>query len=328
MLRVGSRAQVMHGNAKQTSGGLMKKDLKYNKHGKIVSKKMSQIAKKEKRLENAGYITQKGVFGAQKKNIKGGVNFQLLRISQGQSKRSINDNDAKQSAIVSIESRIHKFSNVNRSVIQTFLIGLENKTIKRLARSGSFNPNNEIYIDKINKKVYKFGLWKDSERSIRNEFIAYSLLNATNNNSDKKHFPKLYDCILIPDTKYALLVIEYKYNLIQFKLNNESNNNKQTLYNETVAFLKGKGMVNRDLIGNLYYYLDADNKKIFYCIDFEEVEFINSSNKKIPVETQEKITKYNNLVNIVINNKKSSKRRKNNSSFFNGLPTGSLFGNN
>ena len=70
MLRVGSRAQVMHGNAKQTSGGLMKKDLKYNKHGKIVSKKMSQIAKKEKRLENAGYITQKGVFGAQKKILR------------------------------------------------------------------------------------------------------------------------------------------------------------------------------------------------------------------------------------------------------------------
>ena len=46
MQRIGSRSQVMHGNAKMTGGGLKKKDLKYNKHGKIVSKKMSQIAKK------------------------------------------------------------------------------------------------------------------------------------------------------------------------------------------------------------------------------------------------------------------------------------------
>ena len=29
-LRIGSRAQVMHGTAKMTSGGLTKKDLKYN----------------------------------------------------------------------------------------------------------------------------------------------------------------------------------------------------------------------------------------------------------------------------------------------------------
>ena len=71
MQRVGSRAQVMHGNAKMTGGGLKKKDLKYNKQGKIVSKKMSQRAKKEKRLQKAGYTTVKGQFGAF--NLKGGM---------------------------------------------------------------------------------------------------------------------------------------------------------------------------------------------------------------------------------------------------------------
>ena len=59
---IGSRAEVFHGTAKKTSGGLMKKDLKKNKAGKIVSKKMSDRAKKEKRLEKAGYKTKKGVF--------------------------------------------------------------------------------------------------------------------------------------------------------------------------------------------------------------------------------------------------------------------------
>ena len=62
MKTVGSRAEVWHGTAKKTSGGLLKKDLKMNKRGRIVSKKMSNRAKKEKRLEKAGYKTKKGVF--------------------------------------------------------------------------------------------------------------------------------------------------------------------------------------------------------------------------------------------------------------------------
>ena len=66
--RVGSRAQVMHGTAHHTSGGLTKKDLKMNKWGRIVSRKKSMKAKKEKRLEKAGYKTKKGKFGAVKKD--------------------------------------------------------------------------------------------------------------------------------------------------------------------------------------------------------------------------------------------------------------------
>ena len=61
--RIGSRAQVMHGTAKMTGGGLTKKHLKYNKRGKIVSKKASKSAKKSNNLVKAGYITRKGHFG-------------------------------------------------------------------------------------------------------------------------------------------------------------------------------------------------------------------------------------------------------------------------
>ena len=67
-LAVGSRAQVMHGTANHTSGGLTKGDLKYNKYGRIVSRKKSMKAKKDKRLEKAGYKTRKGKFGAVKKD--------------------------------------------------------------------------------------------------------------------------------------------------------------------------------------------------------------------------------------------------------------------
>jgi hypothetical protein len=38
---IGSRAQVMHGTAHHTKGGLTKKHLKYNKYGRIVSRKKS-----------------------------------------------------------------------------------------------------------------------------------------------------------------------------------------------------------------------------------------------------------------------------------------------
>lgn len=70
MKTFGSRAEVFHGNAKKTTGGLTKSDLLQNKHGEIVSRKKSITAKKEKRLEKAGYFTKKGVFGFVKKDVK------------------------------------------------------------------------------------------------------------------------------------------------------------------------------------------------------------------------------------------------------------------
>ena len=70
--KIGSRAQVMHGTAKMTGGGLKKKDLKYNKHGKIVSRaKSSKGPQMLKRLHDKGYFTRKGKFGAIKKGKKG-----------------------------------------------------------------------------------------------------------------------------------------------------------------------------------------------------------------------------------------------------------------
>jgi hypothetical protein len=44
--KIGSRAQVMHGTAEKTKGGLTKKSLKYNKAGRIVSRKKSATMKR------------------------------------------------------------------------------------------------------------------------------------------------------------------------------------------------------------------------------------------------------------------------------------------
>jgi hypothetical protein len=66
----GSRAEVFHGTAKKTTGGLTKKDLIKNKHGEIVSRKKHITAKREKRLEKHGYFAKKGKFGYVKKEVR------------------------------------------------------------------------------------------------------------------------------------------------------------------------------------------------------------------------------------------------------------------
>lgn len=61
---IGSKAQVFHGNATHTSGGLKKSDLVKNKHGRIVSRKKQAAGFKSIHfLVDAGYEPVKGKFG-------------------------------------------------------------------------------------------------------------------------------------------------------------------------------------------------------------------------------------------------------------------------
>lgn len=65
---VGTKAQVWHGTAKHTSGGLTKKDLMKHK-GKIVSKKKHTAGLKAiKKLRKMGYVAKKGTFKLFKKH--------------------------------------------------------------------------------------------------------------------------------------------------------------------------------------------------------------------------------------------------------------------
>ena len=66
---VGSKAQVWHGTARHTSGGLTRKDLMKNKHGRIVSRRKAALGKKAlKHLVKAGYKAKKGTFKLMKKH--------------------------------------------------------------------------------------------------------------------------------------------------------------------------------------------------------------------------------------------------------------------
>ena len=75
---VGSKAEVFHGNAKHTSGGLKKKDLMKTKAGRIVSRRKHALGKTAiKRLFKAGYKPKKGTFrlmgrGSQTRRKRGG----------------------------------------------------------------------------------------------------------------------------------------------------------------------------------------------------------------------------------------------------------------
>jgi len=68
---IGTRAQIWHGTAYKTSGGLTKSHLMKNHAGRIVSKAKHISAKKEMRLVKAGYGTKKGKFGFVKLGKKG-----------------------------------------------------------------------------------------------------------------------------------------------------------------------------------------------------------------------------------------------------------------
>jgi len=68
MPAIGTKAQVWHGTAKHTSGGLTRKDLMKTRKGRIVSKKKHAAGKKAlKQLRKAGYVAKKGTFKLFKK---------------------------------------------------------------------------------------------------------------------------------------------------------------------------------------------------------------------------------------------------------------------
>jgi hypothetical protein len=68
MQTFGSKAQVFHGTAKKTRGGLVKKDLMKTRKGRIVSRKQHAAGVKAvKRLFAMGFKPKKGTFKAFKR---------------------------------------------------------------------------------------------------------------------------------------------------------------------------------------------------------------------------------------------------------------------
>ena len=73
MQTVGTKAQVYHGTAKHTSGGLIKKDLMKTRRGRIVSRKKHAAGMKAiKKLRAMGYVAKKGKFTLFRKSMVDG----------------------------------------------------------------------------------------------------------------------------------------------------------------------------------------------------------------------------------------------------------------
>ena len=95
MLTVGSKAQVYHGTAKKTAGGLTKKDLMKTKRGRIVSKRKHAIGQKRiKTLRRLGFVAKKGTFRLFKRGKKGGALFSPSDVSGNEMFEDVSGNQA------------------------------------------------------------------------------------------------------------------------------------------------------------------------------------------------------------------------------------------
>lgn len=77
---VGTKAEVFHGTAKHTSGGLHKKDLMKTKRGRIVSRRKHAAGQKAiKKLRKLGYVAKKGTFKLFSKKSKRGGSDAMMK---------------------------------------------------------------------------------------------------------------------------------------------------------------------------------------------------------------------------------------------------------
>jgi len=70
---IGSKAEVFHGTAKKTSGGIVRAGLVKNRHGRIVSRKKQALGRKSiKHLFALGFKPKKGKFSLMRKSMAKG----------------------------------------------------------------------------------------------------------------------------------------------------------------------------------------------------------------------------------------------------------------
>jgi len=273
MLNIGSRCKVMHGNANKTSGGLKKEDLMYNKQGKIVSKKMSKNAKKENRLEKAGFITKKGIFGTIQ--MKGGDNT-----PPGTPVKTRNNPSRPPPLKGSFENRL--INAKQNAIVIAINMGFNLKPANMIAEREYANPANAVFIDKINKKVYKIGLWsKNNERSIEKECMAYTKLMNKYPNDANVHYPKMYGCMNIPNTEFGILILEYMVGIAPNNIKNKNNIITQDMKKSINEYLATAGIIHNDLDENLFIYKPLNKPSSILVMDFEDVTFIDNNKKNL-----------------------------------------------
>ena len=233
-------------------------------------------------MEKAGYKTKKGVFGSKK--VGGFTNIER--------KLPINMKDDLIKAI-----------NSANIPLSAELIGNRQYA----------NPDNAVFIDKSNEKVYKIGIYKsfevDTNLCIENECTAYDRLMEKRSNDINKHFAKRFGCNRIGTTSYGLLKIQYIPDLKPVSFNNNTIN----IRNEAKEYLEKLGIRHNDEKQNLFL-----RDGTFFWIDFERATFDGNNGSR---KTRRSIRNNGNS-NINNNNNNNgngnSKRRISRSLFYNG----------
>ena len=279
--RVGSRAQVMHGNAKMTGGGLRKKDLKYNKQGKIVSKKMSQRAKKEKRLQKAGYITKKGQFGVKK--MSGGRKEDYIPLLN---------------------------SNGNYTKFKELLSGIDSKlnnlTIAPLSYSNNIGPDpnpNTMLFKGVNQEgneyFIKIGLWYkrcEDSRNILTEREVYKRLKEKYSDNESNYAKMIgATSFEVGAQMYGIIVLEYK-DLTGYKNPTESD---KDIVEKALKFLEEAGIIHLDIVGNILIN-EEEGKKDFFLMDFELADISESIPKNDKKLEHKDVYKTSDMADLII----------------------------
>ena len=228
-LKIGSRAQVMHGKAEKTSGGLKKKDLKY-KNKRIISIKASKAAKKSDNLRKSGYFTIKGKFGSFKKNKK--------KIKKGGAEFIPPNYENIQNFSKRIRKHITNVNDIDVKNLNTYQI--KNKEYNKIKK----NISNKKFDSRINNQYKKYCNTLTKYINNKKNKALTNLTNLTHiipkapNKKNKKNFRKLLN-----NSNFDILDLK-EFNMLNF---DEQTKYLQDLHNK----LRKKLFYNTNKI-NLY----------------------------------------------------------------------------
>ena len=265
---------------------------------------MSQRAKKEKRLQKAGYTTIKGQFGAVR-SMRGGA---------GAAAHS--PNRVGTSIMVGDPFRVEKLNLTKDAVDKAIAIGLIPNDFNFDSREkhkteSEDNPNNAIFIDKIKNIVYKVGYWgsrgKDEEsRCIKNEVLAYKRLMSKYSDDIDKHYPEMYSYSYIEETQYAVISLKYLG-----ELHNPKENTIDNYFKEANDYLISCHINNDDLRNNIFLQSERNTNEYnvgkFVLIDFEQVQF---TDELIDTKIEEYDKKFDSERELYLKKKRNNLRKR------------------
>jgi hypothetical protein len=204
MKKFGSRSSVMHGNSLMTAGGLRQKDLKYNKHGKIVSKKLSMLA--EIRMDGGASHEMRYTIMDEMKELTKWVKDKKWKISNGKLNISEWSETKKYKGLETFnifEEYIKKYfthslnwNKLSKNIMDRAIIEEFSRSFKieydfpTLTRVDTYVANN--YIQKYFIQVFAKLYYNDTAVGCPNNIISNINDSTNNSNNDSKMAIKMW----------------------------------------------------------------------------------------------------------------------------------------